>query len=264
MRSGSRRLVFLAVFTVAIGAWLFARHDRLEELRREAARLRPAAGTLSALQEANARLAATRVPAKELESLRADHAAIARLRNQIEAVKRSLDAPPRPAAAASGLAAPTLLDGPLSPQQWRNAGRETPAATVETMLWAAAGGDIAAMADTLELSPEARRKAEALRTLLSAESPAGISNPDQLVALMAAMDMPTGSAQVVAEVPQPEGTLLVASVADIYGHHRAVALSLRTDGNGWRIVVPPSAVDRFAARLDERADALHLQPREVP
>ncbi len=39
---------------------------------------------------------------------------------------------------------------------WKNQGQATPEAAVETMLWAAAGGDLSALKNTLALAPDAR------------------------------------------------------------------------------------------------------------
>ena len=260
MKTPGLRFVLLIVFIATVAAVLIERQIRLDRLRDEATRVRPAEGLLVSLNAENARLEAGRTPDAQLESLRTDHANIARLRNEVAAVQRSLDARTQPEdlrEQASSRPYPTLLDHELSREQWRNAGRDTPAATVETMLWAAAGGDVEHIGDTLALTTEAREKANALLASLPADIREGYANAENFIAMLTAKQAPMGSAAVVAEVPYPEGTILVTNFKDFYGNAHVVALALRTDGNGWRIDVPPSAIERYASVI--RADPRSLR-----
>jgi hypothetical protein len=82
---------------------------------------------------------------------------------------------------------------------WKNQGQATPEAAVETMLWAAAGGDLSALKNTLALAPDTQSKAADLLASL----PSGISetyaSPEDLMALLVAGNVPLDSAQVVAK-----------------------------------------------------------------
>ena len=267
MRIGSWRLVLLAIFAAAVCAFLTGRQSDLSRLRTRAAQLAGASGELSQLRAENERLRTARASEGELESLRADHATIARLRNEVAAVQRSLDKDTQSNESKPGDAVPqpaTLLDHELTKDQWRNAGRKSPAATIETMLWAAASGDVGNVAGTLEMSDETRRKADALYASLPRKIREDYGGVDNLVALLTAKEAPMGAASVVAEVPDPHGTVLVTSFKDFYGHSRLVALSLRTDGNAWRIDVPPSAIDRYAAIILADPKSVEVSPLRVP
>ncbi len=54
----------------------------------------------------------------------------------------------------------TMTNATLPMKNWRNVGRETPVAAIETILWTAAGGDTEALAGMLRLTASARQKAE--------------------------------------------------------------------------------------------------------
>ncbi len=79
----------LAVFAGA--AW-WLQTQETEVLRGELAMLREERGELRRLTEQNRRLSAAQVPAAELERLRADHAAIGRLRAEIERLRATTEA----------------------------------------------------------------------------------------------------------------------------------------------------------------------------
>ncbi len=260
------RFVFLAVFTSAVAALLFARQAELGRLRRDAEHSHRTSATLADLRQANARLEAGRVSEQELASLRAGHATVVSMRNEIAAIERSVEARERAASPSTGQASadsPTLLDGPLTSDQWHNAGRSTPVATVETMLWAAARGESGRLAETLALGREARAKAEAIYTSLPPDLRQELSTPENLLGALTAKEITMRSAQVVAEVPQPQGTTLILETKGDEGQLRRISLSLRADGNAWRIEVPPAAVDRFAAQARDKSESLQLPPVRV-
>lgn len=249
--------VLVAVIGLAV-AWFGSRELHLRSFHASADHLRSSAGDLAALREAHAKLRAALPPENELTALRADRAAIVRLRNEIQAVRRGVEAREHPPSPATPVRAATLLEAPLAAAQWRNVGHATPAAAVETLLWAAAGGDVERLAETLVQAPETRARAEALFASLPPDLRREHATPERLMALMTASVIPLGSAQVVAEVPNPQGTVLVTSLESPSGQSRMVALSLRTDGQAWRVELPPAAVERYAAQLRNNRPAVQL------
>ena len=84
------QLPALALLVLIIGAGLALQRQANGELRGEIALLREQNRELDRLRVEKRRLVNAQVAAAELESLRADHAAIARLRGEIETAKARL------------------------------------------------------------------------------------------------------------------------------------------------------------------------------
>lgn len=72
---------------LAVGAGLALQHQRTDELRGEIELLRDQHREVGRLQAEQARLRAAQVPVQELANLRADHAAVLRLRSEVEALR---------------------------------------------------------------------------------------------------------------------------------------------------------------------------------
>jgi len=188
-----------------------------------------------------------------MEQMRAEQAIVTRLREELEMIKQ------RMATAGQGATAvkartyskplPSLLDGPIKTADWRNAGRATPAAAIETALWSAAGGDTDALAETLLLEAGAKTKVDALFAGLPAELRSQFATPEKFVAFMTVRDVPEGVATIQQVYPMPAGAKLAVRLTDAAGMTRVVTLSLASDEAKWRLVVPETAIDRYAAFL---------------
>ncbi len=81
--------------------------------------------------------------------------------------------------------------------RWRNRGQATPQAALETALWAAAGGDVASLRQTLFFGEETRTKAEALLAQLSSAARERYATSEDLVAEFTVKSIPLGWAQLV-------------------------------------------------------------------
>lgn len=190
---------------------------------------------------------------------RAEQEAIAAWRREIESLKRRAEQRARARRAAMEAAAgeavatenePSILNGLVPAEHWRNCGRATPDAAVETALWHAAGGDVAGLAEMLELEPAARAKAAALLAALPAAIRARCATPEAFVALLGAGDLPLGEAMIsTAEPLGGNEATRGLQVLGPEGKWKHATLRLRRDGDAWRLVVPESAVDRYAAKL---------------
>ena len=82
-------IVVVAALAVAGGAGLASQWQQTMALRSELELARLEVGELERLRAENKRLRDQQVSAAELEALRADHAALPRLRTEIEALKRT-------------------------------------------------------------------------------------------------------------------------------------------------------------------------------
>lgn len=220
--------------------------------RGERARLR-AAIAVEAKRVEEARAANAAAPAWEAPKLPDDRAAIATLRGEIEELKRRVEERARARVVepkARGAVERSLLEEMVPAEAWRNRGRATPTDTLETALWAAAGGDVAGLAQMLTLSAAGQAKAEALLSELPNAIRAQCATPEELVALLATNDVPLGSAMIIVpELKEELGTWRVAQISDGNGKVKRTAIALAEKDGEWSLVVPESAIDRYAARL---------------
>jgi hypothetical protein len=88
-RSSFAFLVLIFAVTVIGAVGLTSQWQRTEVLRAELELARMDARDLQQLRESNQRLRDQQIPAEALEALRADHAALPRLRAEVEALSRA-------------------------------------------------------------------------------------------------------------------------------------------------------------------------------
>lgn len=261
MRIEPWKLVIVAV-AIAAGVGGLAWQRRIAaELRGEiAARTTETAG-LARVRREHMRLAAEQVSRDELEKLRADHAAIDRLRTEIETLKVKkpeavATAMPMAETATEQDAAPPKAESLMTPASaWKNAGRATPQAALETALWAATGGDVEALALMLAMDVGARAKAQAIMAQLPPAAQAEYSTPERLVALLSAKDVPTGGMRILQQKKNGTDDVSLTVLLESDGKRKGVNLALHRSEDGWRLVVPESAMDKYAAALSGTAKA---------
>ncbi len=182
-----------------------------------------------------------------------DEAVLAALRNEYEALKRRVDASMRPRQAAGRETRRlSLLQGAVAAEWWSDAGQDTPAATLESALWAAAGGELARLAETLTIEPAQKDQAAALLGLLPAEFQGRFATAEELVAFLMIKDVPLGSAEVLQQAEIAGAMRLSVRLADTEGKRKVVVLALKQAGPTWRLVVPEDAIERYAAFLQGR------------
>lgn len=244
MRAKFGWLVILGVIGAGALALWWQRETQVQ-LHRDLGALREENHQLARLREENRRLVASEPTAVELDNLRADHAAIPQLRAEIDAMRE------RVRLAAEKSAAPSLerfaIGSRVSAADWKNAGTATPRAALETVLWAAAGGDIDTFAHCLLLGKGA---AVALLESLPADQRAQYGTPERLIAALAIRDVPLGAAQVIYwnERGTTHATVqLLLSAPD--GTTKDSNLLFFNQGAGWKLVVPESAITKYAGML---------------
>jgi hypothetical protein len=242
-----------AVIVVVIGAgggalwWQHASQVHLEEELKELGRQD---GERVRLREANRRLAETQPATVELEKLRADRAALSQLRAEITALRAREKSVAEESAQRSS---PRFAAGDKVPAgEWTNAGAATSSAALETVLWAAAGGDIERFANCLLLSERSRQLALQLRESLPPALREQSATPERLIALLACKDVPLGAAKVVAwdQAKTPTSTeqvRLQLSTPD--GATRDLLLKFAQQGDGWKLVVPDVALAKYFAMV---------------
>jgi hypothetical protein len=250
--------VLLAAAAVLTARWVWV---RAESERLQAER--------DALRTRSTELARLKAEQRRLHDALADATRLAALRNAAAVEVTAAIAPP-----ASPAPTRLVLGEWAASDTWTNRGQATASAAVETALWAAAGGDVQAFAGLLELDAPTRLKAAELLARLPAEAQQAFGSPEGLVAIAATKAIPLTEAQVVwfNEISpdtaamgllfakdEPESVALEngpdaaavsrpPALADS-GASKMTFLSLRRVGFTWRLVVPPSAIDRIAREM---------------
>ena len=215
----------------------------------------------AATVELRARLSALRDGRREMESLR-------REQQRLRALQRSADEQAEREAAVHAPVDGLTAAKWLPPEAWANRGGATPASTVESMLWAAAGGEMAALGNMLHLDGAARTMIDEVFARLPADDRVRYGNAAQFVAACTIATIPIGNAKLVWQVQDspdeaeacvwltlPDYRPPIASAApartsfdDLVGptwrpgRKNIANFSLRRIDGVWRLVVPTSAV----------------------
>jgi hypothetical protein len=161
----------------------------------------------------------------------------------------------------------------LPPTQWQDRGQNTPAATVQTILWAATGGDTARLATMLYFDESVRAKLGQVYAALPAHVRATYAGPEQLMAAFTAKAIPVGDAQVIwqqqsgpddavaciwinnsaptlsLETPETSVTDKTPPKLPATAKRSQALLTMRRSNEGWRVIVPVHAVDKLAREL---------------
>lgn len=248
-----RAAIFLAMGVALAGAWAVRWHASAG-LRTEIAALHGQAAERAGLEAERTRLRHASPAPEELSALRAERAAVQRLGGEIEALRQQAGA--RARAAKVHTPAParewSIEEDFVAHGAWKHAGQRTPTDATQTALWAAAGGDLKALAAAIVLEPAAREKAHALMDKLPREVAAQLATAEDFVALLTAGDVPLTEAHVFdpkGDAP-PRWAVRVVEFRDAQGKTRVAPLRLYQASEAeWRLVVPEAALEKYAARL---------------
>lgn len=245
---------WFAVGAVAVigGGLLAWQQLQTVSIEKEIAPLRAQTTDLARLQAENERLRRAQTPPAELEALRAGRAATDRLRAEVAALQAQVDAasvatpdaPRRPVRFGMGSSVPAA--------EWKNAGAATPMATLESVLWAAAGGDVDAFASLLLIETgKTLPAARALLATLPEAMRAQYGTPEKLIAFLAIKDVPLGAANVRKWSADPADRMAQTSVIleAVDGKKKEANLAFVHQGDGWKLLVMEGVVAKYAAQL---------------
>ena len=248
----------------AVGTAFYAQNKANSALRREIAGLREdvrVAVTAAQANSAGAPRAQESVafapPTAAVPNSGADE--IAKLREEIAAFRKSTQVLTEFAQMAQAAAALKSLGGTettvatklTASEALRNAGRLTPEAATETVLWAAYGGDVDALSNSFVFTPTAREKAAAWFAALPADTRQQYGSPEKVIALMIAKDAAglTGMQVLGQKEIAPDNVGVRVRFASADGKTKDDNLLMRRVDDGWRMVVPDNAVEKFARQL---------------
>ncbi len=186
--------------------------------------------------------------------LREDRGALGRLRNEVAQLRSAVVATSLAPVSKSwpAEAPPTIEEAIVPADVWRNAGYTTPSAAVETVLWAAAGGDTDLLMRSVLLEDDARRRAAEIFAELSSDVRRRFTGAEEWVGFMTAKDVPLDGARIISargnDMDKQTATVMLRGAS---GAVRQVHIGLRRTPDGWRLVMPVSAVERYAAELKD-------------
>jgi len=133
----------------------------------------------------------------------------------------------------------------------KNVGRATASAAVETLLWAAAGGDVDVVASSIALDPSAQVKAEELFARLSDATRAQYGSPDKLIALMLAKDASAMTGMQILGQRDISADVVGVRVrlANEEGKTKEQGLAFQKTSDGLRLKIPDDVVEKYAKQL---------------
>ena len=249
--------VGLVGFGLVLGAGgLFLQHESIAELRGEVAMIR---ADLAKQQADVARAPHPQEKAAAVAVILPDNsrgdderAELAKLREDVRALKASTQEVARGAQGADQGGGQNSLPLKLIPSsEWKNAGRATPSAAVETLLWAAQGGDVDTMTRMIQLDPAARAKGDALFAQLPAATQAEYGSPEKLVALFLAKDAAVVSGmQILGQRDVSADVVGVrVRVANDEGKTKEQSFGFQRGSDGLRLIITDKVVDKYAQQL---------------
>ena len=238
----------LGCLAVTLGLVLAWQRLSMRPLQAELEVLRDQQQEIGRLRAQHERLAAMQIPETELQRLRSDRAAISRMRGEVDALRQRTEERARPAPAKAPERFTVGTEMPAT--DWRNAGAATPAAALETVLWAAAGGEMEAFAQRIKFDPAARKAALELLQSLPPGLRARHSSPEQLMAFLSIKDIPIGTATVTMWNQNSDPYQVVSfTLSAVEGKPRRVQLMFVREGEDWKLRATEAAVAKYVAAL---------------
>ena len=241
----------VGALVVVGGGVLFLQRQRAAQLRSELGELRRQQEEVAQLRRENQQLSAQGASPGELAALRDDHASLSRMRREIDAIKSR---PPSPTMAATQPPPVRLIPA----NEWKNAGRATASASVESFLWAATHGDIDALVGMLDFrTAGAGSKLVELFDGLPADVRGRFGTPEKMFATLLA-DKMASTVRAMAVVSQSQSSpdpsnrqaaLLRVRYENADGQQRDQSVLLARDAGEWRFIVTGSAVVDYTQML---------------
>ena len=180
-------------------------------------------------------------------------AEIAKLRADIKALTSTTQEAARQAQAATQVArGESPIPVKLIPSsEWKNAGRATVGAAVETVLWAAAGGDVEVLTNSIQLDESARTKAAALVARRPDATRAEYGSPEKLIALFLAKDAASATGvQILGQRDLSADVVGVrVRVGNDEGKTKEQNFGFRRASDGLRLIINDPVVDKYARQL---------------
>jgi hypothetical protein len=206
------------------------------------AHARQLSSELRRLRDEYRQLAARQEPTEERQELEFNQAELERLRSRLTMLKKHA-APLGDGDATNERAAPQTV----AAEDWIYAGRATPAAAIESVLWAASRGDVDHLADLLGFTDDVRGRAEAVFSRLPPSSQQEYGSPEKVVATLLAGSFPKAATAmtIVDGVPGELDAQISMRVDHSSGGPRTNEFYFHHAQNGWQLIVPASVMEGY-------------------
>lgn len=226
----------MAALVVAGATGLVLQNKTNAKLHREVSEQNQA---MESLRAENQRLTKT---SEELVQLRQEHAELGRLRDETAALRQREQTHQAVSKSPGGnVNVPVKL---VPAGAWKNAGQSTPAAAVETMLFAAVAGDVDLFTNGLTLDEAAKAKADRIFAQLTPDEQAKYGSPEKLTGLLIAHELGGVAAmQFVSAQERASVTAVTVRILLKDGAYVEKEFPFRQTADGWRLVVPAKKVD---------------------
>jgi hypothetical protein len=145
----------------------------------------------------------------------------------------------------------------------KNAGRALPTAAVETLLWAAAQGELDTLAGSLWLDKAARAKADAWFAKLPPESQTQFGSSEKVLAtlLSARVGKELAAMGVVSQTDQgPDLTVMRVRFQNAEGQQKDDKWPFRRTDDGWRLIITEKGLDSIGKMLGSATAAAPKTP----
>ncbi len=247
-------LMVAAGFAVVLGVGvIFLQQQSIAEMRDEITALRMDVQRISKQRDTTRRqemnggeVAAVNSGNGTTDEQRAE---LMKLRDEVVELRKTMQEATLSAQAARGESPiPVKL---IPAGELKNVGRATVPAAVETFLWAAVGGDVEAVANSILLDPAAQAKAQELFVRLPDAMRAQYRSPDNLVALMLAKDAAALSGMQVLGQRDVSADVVGVRVrfANDAGQTKEQGLAFQKTSGGLLLKISVNTVDKFAQQL---------------
>jgi hypothetical protein len=265
-----KRLVHFgpAILILLVGATVFLwQRQTTHRLQRELAARREALRDLSRLREENEKRRQLLAVPEDGNAIGRVKAEIARLRQELTALEQkpsgaSRAGPPPARPPADRAAAERLVEkDAVRIADFKNQGQATPGAAFQTLVWALARDDFAALKPLLHLSPVGQEKLQAIWRELPADSQLRFKEPEQILMLLLALDVLDEEALAIAETPpQDSGDALLRvsrfKNSRLQGEKR---IPMRKGLTGWQLVIPEEAIETLPEAIAQAS--LYVAPQ---
>ncbi len=148
--------------------------------------------------------------------------------------------------------ASTAIASPLVPvSAWKDAGRATPEATVETVLFAAMGGDLETLAKAVIFNDAIKSQVATWFAGLPEATKQEYGTPEKVIALMMAKDAGSlAGMQLLGKKEDGANDVTVrVRIGDDQGKTKDDKFEMRRARDGWRLLVPDKAVEKYARHV---------------